>query len=60
MTRIKLCSLCGDEIYSGTFVSRRDNKTKICTLCAAFEDLFEREVWQSAMLERAQRTSAPN
>jgi hypothetical protein len=60
MNRITLCSLCGDEIHSGAAVSRRDYKTKICGLCAAFEDLAEREVWQSALRDRTQGKSAPN
>jgi ribosome-binding protein aMBF1 (putative translation factor) len=60
MQRITLCSLCGDEIHSGTFVSRRDYKTKICSLCAAFEDLYEQELWQSALQKRTQLKSPPN
>ena len=60
MTRITLCSLCGDEIHSGAAVSRRDNKTRICALCAAFEDLYEREVWQSALREQTQEKSVMN
>jgi hypothetical protein len=45
--------MCSGEIHSGAFVSRRDNKTQICGLCAVFEGLYEREAWQSALQQRA-------
>src|SRR5262245_11381680 len=56
----KMCPMCSGEIHSGAFVSRRDNKTRICALCAAFEDLSEREVWHSALQKRTQVKSPPN
>jgi hypothetical protein len=52
--------MCSDEIHSGTFVSRRDNKTQICAVCAVFEGLYEQEVWQSALQQQTQVKSAPN
>ena len=58
MQRIKLCPMCGDEIHSGAFVSRRDNKTQICGICAFFEGLYEREEWQSDFTQGAETKSA--
>ena len=58
MQRIKLCSMCSEEIHSGAFVSRRDNKTQICALCAAFEDWYERAAGQRALQQRADTHSA--
>jgi hypothetical protein len=50
--------MCGDEIHSGAFVSRRDNKTQICGICAFFEGLYEREEWQSDFTQGAETKSA--
>jgi hypothetical protein len=52
--------MCNDEIHSGAFVSLRDNKTQICALCAAFEGLYERELWQSALQKQTQGKIVPN
>jgi hypothetical protein len=43
--RIKIC-LCGREIQYEGFVSRKDNKTPVCGLCALFEAAQEYDAWK--------------
>jgi hypothetical protein len=57
MTRISICPMCSGEIHYGDFVSRSDNKTRICGICAFFEAQHELEAWQSAWKQRAEKNN---
>ena len=37
MIRYTVCAYCNREYTGASKVSRRDNKTEICSLCAEFE-----------------------
>jgi hypothetical protein len=50
--------MCSGEIKYGNFVSRRDNKTHICGICAFFEGLHELESWKSALQQQAEKKNA--
>ena len=59
MQRIKMCPMCGREIHYGDFVSRRDNKTRICGLCAFFEAADGLAEWKTAWKQGVEKKSAP-
>jgi hypothetical protein len=40
MVRYKVCSYCNAEYTGASKVSRRDNKTEICSVCAEFEAVY--------------------
>jgi hypothetical protein len=41
MRRYKICFYCNGEYTGSSKISRRDNTTKICSLCAEFEAVTE-------------------
>jgi hypothetical protein len=41
MVRFKICSYCNAEYAGEGKISRRDNKTEICAVCAEFEAFRE-------------------
>ncbi len=51
--RIKICPECNAEIRYGTFVSCKDNKTRICGVCAVIEAAQELDSWQQAGQQRS-------
>jgi hypothetical protein len=41
MSRYKVCFYCNSEYAGASKISRRDNKTEICSVCAEFEAVSE-------------------
>ena len=41
MVRYKVCSYCNAEYTGASKVSRRDNKTEICSVCAEIEAVHD-------------------
>src|ERR1700759_5274847 len=41
MVRLKICFSCNSDITGTPKISRRDNKTEICSQCAEYEALRE-------------------
>jgi hypothetical protein len=41
MVRYKICFYCNREYTGPSYKSRKDNTTKICSLCAEFEAVSE-------------------
>jgi hypothetical protein len=46
--RVKICASCNQEIHGYPATSRKDNKTKICTLCALLEAVHDYAQWEIA------------
>jgi hypothetical protein len=51
--RIKICPLCNCEIQGYPAISRKDNKTEICSLCGVLEALHDFLVWNEAHPRKA-------
>lgn len=46
--KIKICPLCNQEIHGYPAISRKDNRTEICSRCGVLEALHDFALWKEA------------
>ena len=55
LRKVKICPSCNREYTGYPAISRKDNKTKICSNCGQAEEAYDYVIWQQTVPNASKR-----